>query len=250
MGIWARLRTLMKSNVNDLITKSEDPEKILNQLVLDMRDQIISAKKHVAVAIADEKKLKKQLEKAVRNTKEWERKAMMAVQGGRDDLAMEALQKKEQQGKLAQEYQTQWEMQKKASEKLKTSLRTLNKKIDEAKRKKELLIARKKRVEAQQKIQQTMGGIGDVSAFDAFDQMSSRIDQMEAEAEAEEELNREELGLDINDKFAELEADVGANDALAALKAKMGVRPPARQQQQEEEFSFEQMEAELAALDD
>ena len=91
MGIFARLGTLIKSNLNDLISKAEDPEKMLNQVLTDMKSQLIEAKKQVAVAIGDEKRLKKQWDEQVANSKEWERKAMMAVHAGDDGLAKEAL---------------------------------------------------------------------------------------------------------------------------------------------------------------
>ena len=123
-----------------------------------MKEQLIQAKKQVAVAIADEKKLKKQLDAERQKAQEWEKKAMMAVRAGRDDLAKEALNRKSEHDELAEEFQTQWEAQKAAADKLRDSLRALNSKIEEAKRKKNLLIARKKRAEAQKTIQETMSG--------------------------------------------------------------------------------------------
>ena len=142
MGIFKRLATLLKSNINDLISKAENPEKILNQLILDMQDSLVAARKHVAVAIADEKRLRKQLDKELRKAAEWEKKAVMAVRAGRDDLAKEALGRKAEHDKYASEYQVQWEQQKNATDKLRHALRLLNNKIGEAKRKKDLLIAR------------------------------------------------------------------------------------------------------------
>ena len=152
MSIFGRIGTLLKANINELISKAEDPEKILNQLILDMKEQLINAKKQVAVAIADEKRLKKQLDAELHQASEWEKKAMMAVRAGRDDLAKEALSRKQEHNELSEEYQKQWQAQKAAADKLRDSLRQLNNKIEEAKRKKNLLIARKKRAEAQQTI--------------------------------------------------------------------------------------------------
>ncbi|MFP4596940.1 MAG: PspA/IM30 family protein [Persicimonas sp.] len=242
MSIFGRIGTLLKANINDVISKAEDPEKILNQLILDMKEQLINAKKQVAVAIADEKRLKKQLDSEVHKASEWEKKAMMAVRAGRDDLAKEALSRKQEHDELAQEYQGQWEAQKAAADKLRDSLRQLNNKIEEAKRKKNLLIARKKRAEAQQTIQETMSGLNDTSAFDAFDRMSDKIEQMEAEAEASAELAEGFSGDDLSSKFEDLEADHGADEALSALKAKMGVKEEAKEK--ETEFAFEEEEEE------
>ncbi len=242
MGIFSRLSTLLKANINDLISRSEDPEKILNQLIIDMREQLIEAKKQVAVSIADEKRLKKQLDNELNLAREWEKKAMMAIRAGRDDLAKEALNRKGEHDQLATEFQAQWEAQKAAADKLRDALRRLNSKIEEAKRKKNLLIARKKRAEAQKTIQATLSNIGDTNAFDAFNRMEEKIGRMEAEAEAEAELAEEMTGDDLGDKFADLEASAGADDALAALKAKMGMGSagatlPAKETVQQKEYA-------------
>ncbi len=167
------------------------------------------------------------------------------MRAGRDDLAKEALSRKQEHDELAAEYQGQWEAQKAAADKLRDSLRQLNNKIEEAKRKKNLLIARKKRAEAQKTIQETMSGLNDTSAFDAFDRMSDKIEQMEAEAEASAELAEGFSGDDLASKFEDLEADHGADEALAALKAKMGVKEEAKEK--ETEFSFEEEEVEEEA---
>ncbi|MBA3819263.1 MAG: PspA/IM30 family protein [Deltaproteobacteria bacterium] len=225
MGIFSRLGTLIKSNLNDLITKAEDPEKMLTQVLLEMQQQLVEAKKAVAVAIADEKKLQKQYASETDKSKEWERKAMVGVRAGDDNLARQALARKQEHETIATQFQQQWIGQKQAVEKLKDALRLLNNKIEEAKRKKNILIARKKRAEAQQQIANTMQGLGDTSAFDTFDRMAERIQLMEAEAEAGAELAGELSGDTLESKFLQLEQAGGASedDALSELKAKMGL---------------------------
>jgi phage shock protein A len=227
MGIFSRLGTLIKSNINDLITKAEDPEKMLSQVLLEMQQQLVEAKKAVAVAIADEKKLQKQYTAESDKAKEWERKAMVAVRAGDDNLARQALGRKQEHENIATQFQQQWIQQKQAVEKLKDALRLLNNKIEEAKRKKNILIARKKRAEAQQQIANTMQGLGDTSAFDTFDRMAERIQLMEAEAEAGAELAGELSGDTLESKFLQLEQSGGGteDDQLAELKAKMGLLP-------------------------
>src|SRR5689334_1479947 len=225
MGIFSRLGTLIKSNINDLITKAEDPEKMLSQVLLEMQQQLGEAKKAVAVAIADEKKLQKQYNGELDKAKEWERKAMVAVRSGDDGLARQALVRKQEHENISNQFQQQWVAQKQAVEKLKDALRLLNNKIEEAKRKKNILIARKKRAEAQQQIANTMQGLGDTSAFDTFDRMAERIALMEAEAEAGAELAGELSGDTLESKFLALEAGGGGteDEALNELKAKMGL---------------------------
>jgi len=226
MGIFARLATLIKSNLNDLISRSEDPEKMLNQVVIDMANQLIEAKKQVAVSIADEKRLAKQAEQEDANAAEWERRAMLAIKAGDDGLAKEALARKKEHETLAGTLKDQLQKQKNAVEQLKTALRMLNNKIEEAKRKKNVLIARKKRAEAQRAIQETMSGMNNVSAFETFDRMSAKIDEIEAQAEASTEIAEQYTGDTLAEKFGKLEQTAGADDDLLALKRKMGVAPP------------------------
>jgi phage shock protein A len=226
MGIFSRLAQLIKSNLNDLISNSEDPEKMLNQVVLDMNNQLVEAKKQVAASIADEKRLAKQAEQETANAAEWERRAMMALRAGNEELAKEALSRKKEHDALAITFKEQHGKQKAAVDALKRALRMLNDKIEEAKRKKNVLIARKKRAEAQKAIQETMSGLKDQSAFETFDRMSGKIDQMEAEAEAGAELQEEYSGDVLASQFSNLEKTAGAEDELIALKRKMGLAPP------------------------
>ncbi len=197
---------------------------MLTQVLLDMQQQLVEAKKSVAIAIADEKKLQKQYNVELDKSKEWERKAMLAVRAGNDDLARQALTRKQEHEEIAGQFQQQWIAQKSAVDKLKDALRLLANKIEEAKRKKNILIARKKRAEAQNQIANTMQGLGDTSAFDTFERMSDQINLLEAEAEAGAELAGELSGSSLESQFLALEAGGGnAEDDLAELKAKMGM---------------------------
>ena len=223
MGIFSRLGTLIKSNINDLITKAEDPEKMLNQVLLEMQQQLVEAKKAVAVAIADEKKLQKQYTAEVDKAKEWERKAMVAVRAGDDALARQALVRKQEHENVATQFQQQWIAQKQAVEKLKDALRLLNNKIEEAKRKKNILIARARRAEAQQRIQDTLAGMGDKSAFESFERMQERIESNERKAIAAAELQEEFTGDKLTREFEQLEYHGSSDQQLLELKQKMGL---------------------------
>ena len=229
MGIFSRLKTLIASNVNAAIGKAEKPEKMLNQLIIEMNEQLIESKKAVALAIADEKKLEREKDNQAAQSKDWERKAMLAVNNGKDDLAKEALIRKQEYDNAYAEYQKQWEAQKTSVESLKESLRELQNKIEEAQRKKNLLIARAKRAEAQQKIQDTISTVsGNRSAFEAFDRMAAKVDEMEAMADASKELEDLSKNSSLDRKFAELErSDTTADAMLLELKEKMKVLPPA-----------------------
>lgn len=223
MGLFDRFRRVVRSNLNDMITKAENPEKMLNQLIIDMNEQLIESKKSVASAIADEKRLQRELTTQRRNTELWDQRAIDAVNAGKDELAKKALLRKQEHDEYVANYQTQYEAQHSSVEQLKDSLRQLQQKIDEASRKKNLLIARAKRAEAQQRIQTTIGIAGNTSAFEAFDRMASKVEQAEAEAEATDDLSQ--IGssdLDLENEFKEIESGGSAEKLLEDLKSKMG----------------------------
>jgi len=222
MGILNRVMTVLKANLNDLINRAEQPEKMLNQVLLDMQEQLAKAKQEVAAAIADEKRLEQQYRNEAEQAREWEQKARLAVEKGDDELAKEALRRQAEHERYSLEYKRQWEKQKESTEKLRVALQALNRKIEEARRKKTLLIARQRRAEAQKRIHDTMTGLTDTSAFDTFERMAAKVEQMEAEAAASAELGEELSGEALEKRFAELEAGQDVEQALAALKAKMG----------------------------
>jgi phage shock protein A len=207
-----------------MISKAENPEKMLNQLIMDMNEQLIESKKSVASAIADEKKLERQMIQNQQQTEEWEGKARLALKAGKEDLAKEALVRKQEYDGLAVQYKTQFDSQHASVEKLKQSLRQLQQKIEEAQRKKNLLVARAKRAEAQKRIQATIGSMGDNSAFEAFDRMASKVDQIEAEADAMQEIDdlSNSGEKDLDKQFAALESSGTNTDLLLEdLKKKM-----------------------------
>jgi phage shock protein A len=227
VGIFSRLRTVIAANINHLINKAEKPEKMLNQILTDMSEQLIESKKAVAMAIADEKKLERETNNQKARAEEWQRKAMLAVQAGKDDLAKEALLRKQEYDNYYADYNKQWEAQKESVERLKNSLRELQAKIEDAQRKKNLLIARAKRAEAEQKIQDTMSGMeGNNASFDTFNRMSQKVDELEARAEASKELSGFNADTNLERKFAELEkSDSSADKLLEDLKAQMAALP-------------------------
>jgi phage shock protein A len=222
MGLFSRLGTLIRSNINELINKAEDPEKMLNQVLVDMKSQLVEAKKQVAVAIADEKRLKKQYEQESAKAKEWERKAMLAVKAGDDNLARAALARKADHDEVSETLRQQWEAQKQSVEQLKIALRALDAKIEEAKRKRNILVSRQKRAEAQRTINETLSNINSTSAFDTFERMSDRVTQLEAEAEAASEIGGALPEASLESQFKALEAG-NVDDELDALKKKMAL---------------------------
>ena len=226
MGIFQKFSTLLKSNINDLIARAENPEKMLNQIILDMRDQLAKAKREVAAAIADERKLRAQLDDEIKQTRDWEHRAMLAVKEGRDDLAKQALIRQQEHAQRAAALEQTWSAQAQETENLKGSLRQLNDKIEEAKRKRNLLIAKQKRAQAQRRIHETMSGLSDTSAFEAFNRMAEKIEESERRSLAQAEVAEALSGDTLEHEFMRLEAgggDADVEDRLLALKAEMGL---------------------------
>ena len=226
MGIIDRLSTLIKSNINDLISRAENPSKVLEQLIADMRSQLAKAKQQVAAAIADEKRLSAQAEQEKKLSDDWEKRAVLAVQEGRDDLAKQALLRYNEHVQGAVQLQETWVKHREETDRLKASLRQLNDKIEEAKRKKNILVARAKRAEAQQRIQETMSGMSDRSAFESFERMTEKIEQNERKAIAAAELQEEFSGDTLAKQFEALEYKGSADQQLLELKSRMGLLKP------------------------
>ena len=226
MSIFTKLSTVIKSNINDLISRSENPEKMLNQIILDMRDQLAKAKREVAVAIADERKLRASLDAEVKEVRQWEHRAVLAVKEGRDDMAKQALVRQQEHKERASTLDETWRTQAAEMEKLKGSLRQLNDKIEEAKRKRNLLVAKQRRAQAQRRIHETMSGLSNTSAFDAFQRMADKIDEQERESLAHQEVNAALGPGTLEDDFKALESggDGGdVEDRLLSLKQEMGL---------------------------
>jgi len=229
MGIFDRFSTMLRSNINDLIARAENPEKMLNQVIEDMRGQLARARQEVAVAIADAAKLKKQADDEAKQAQDWEQRAMLAVRQGRDDLARQALIRHQEHTQRAQELFATWQRHQEDTERLRDALRQLNEKIQEAQRKKNLLIAKQKRAQAQRRIHETMSGLSDSSAFEAFDRMAERIEQNERMALAAASVSEELHGDQLERDFKQLEAGTSSDDLdyrLLEMKQQLGILPP------------------------
>lgn len=218
MGIFDRISRVIKANINDLIDKAEDPEKMLNQLIEEMDEDLNEVKSAVASAIATLKQLEGKQRENQEQADKWQAKAELAVTKGEDDLAREALTRKKSFQSAADGFKTQAEEQRTRVEALKANLEGLEKKIVEARTKKDVLVARHRSAEADERIQKTLGKASNNAALSAFERMEQKVNENEAKAAAYAELNTDNL----EKKFEALEADNGVDDELAALKAKLG----------------------------
>lgn len=216
MAILDRIGTILRANLNDLLSRAEDPEKILNQTILDMREAQYQARMETAEAIAEGRKLERDVNEQREHAQSWLQKAESALDSEREDLAREALKRKRSAEDLADALGEQLEAHQTMIERLKTQLKALEAKIDEAERKRRALLARQKTTEASRSVNAAMGAANAEKAFEAFSRMERKIEHAEDKLAAEESLSSD---LGEFDPFAELE-DEGVEEDLAALKAK------------------------------
>jgi phage shock protein A len=219
MGLLERVSTLIRANLNDMIDRAEDPEKLIKQVILDMDNQYLQVKTQVAVSIADQHMLEKKFRENEDAGRDWMRKAELAVEKQQDDLARAALDRFQTSQKLALSYREQVDDQKLQVETLKNALIKLEQKLDEAKAKRDLFLARHRRSVALGKAARAQSAIGDHSNSAAFDRLQDRVSHTEAIASAEVELLNENAG----DRLARLDRDTEVERLLTELKSKHGL---------------------------
>jgi phage shock protein A len=219
MGLLERVSTLIRANLNDMIDRAEDPEKMIKQVILDMENQYLQVKTQVAVSIADQHMLEKKQREQDDIAKDWMRKAEVAVDKSQDDLARSALDRYQTGQRLAQSFLEQVNDQKAQVETLKTALIKLEQKLDEAKSKREVLLARHRRSIALDKAAKAQVAIGDGSKSASFDRMKDRVSHTEATATAEVEL----LTDDVADRLNRLDRDTEVERLLTDLKTRRGL---------------------------
>ena len=216
MALLERVSTLLRANLNDLIDKAEDPEKMIKQVILDMENQLLQVKTQVAIAIADQHLLEKKQKENEDKVAEWMRKAELAVDKKQDDLARVALQRVESYRDLSESFAQQVNDQKAQVENLKTALRGLEQKLAEARGKADLLIAQQRRARAVGKASDAKMAMGSSSKSNTFDRMKRKVAHSEAVSQAKSEIASE----DVDDRFAALEKEDRIEQLLAELKSK------------------------------
>lgn len=219
MGLLERVSTLIRANLNDMVDRAEDPEKLIKQVILDMENQYLQVKTQVAVSIADQHMLEKKFRENEDGGKDWMRKAELAVDKSQDDLARAALDRYQTAQKLAVSYREQVDDQKAQVETLKSALIKLEQKLEEAKSKRDLLLARHRRSIALGKAAHAQNALGDQSKSATFDRLKDRVNHSESVASAEVEL----LTDDVGERLNRLDRDSEVDRLLADLKSKRGL---------------------------
>jgi phage shock protein A len=219
MGLLERVSTLIRANLNDMVDRAEDPEKMIKQVIVDMENQYLQVKTQVAVSIADQHMLEKKFRENDEAGKDWMRKAQIAVDKTQDDLARAALDRFQTSQRLAQSYREQVDDQKLQVETLKGALVKLEQKLEEAKSKRDMLLARHRRSVALGKAARAQSALGDQSKSAAFDRLKDRVHHTEAVASAEVELVTDDMG----ERLTRLDRDTEVERLLTELKNRKGL---------------------------
>jgi len=218
MALLERVSTLVRANLNDLIDKAEEPEKMLKQLILDMENQLLQVKTQVAVAMADQHLLEKKQAENETKAAEWMRKAELAVDKKQDDLARAALERHQSYTEMAVSFNEQLSNQRVEVENLKSALAKLEQKLSEAKSRIDLLIAQHRRSRAVTRASNAQLAAGERSTLAAFDRMKQKVLRGEAVSQAKSEMVKD----DLDGRLAKLEREDRIEQMLAELKARRG----------------------------
>jgi phage shock protein A len=218
MALLERVSTLVRANLNDLIDKAEEPEKMIKQVILDMQNQLLQVKTQVAIAIADQHLLMKKQKENEQSSEDWVRKAELAVEKGHDDLARAALERSMTARQVADSFAEQVADQTVQAENLKTALRKLELKLTEAQNKSDVLVAQHRRSRALSRASDAQMKMGDGSKAAAFDRVKHKVQHEEATSQAKSELVVDS----VDDRLAALEKEDAVDKLLAEIKSRKG----------------------------
>lgn len=216
MALLERVSTLIRANLNDLIDRAEDPEKMIKQVILDMENQLIQVKTQVAVALADQHVLEKKRKEVEQKAAEWMQKAEVAVDKEKDDLARAALERSMAHQKMAESFKEQEADQKSQAELLKASLKRLSEKLAEAHTKRDLLIAQHRRARSLNKAGEAQTALESSPGGSSMERIEDGVLQSDSMSRARSAL----IGDDVENRFAAMEKEDQVNRLLSELKSR------------------------------
>ena len=220
MSLLERVSTLLRANLNDLIEKAEDPERMLKQIVLDMENQLLQVKTQVAIAIADEHLLEKKRAEHVEQAADWRRKAELAVQKGHDDLARAALERALSHDQLVEGFTAQAEDQKHEADNLRQALQKLAQKLNETRAHCEMLVAEHRRAKVVGRATEARQAVGNGQEH-ALGRMKTRVHLKAAQNAAASEVLVPET---LEDRFQALESEDKVELLLKEIKTRQAVQ--------------------------
>jgi len=225
MNLFDRFSRVAKSNLNNLANKLEDPEKIMEQALEEMQNDLVKVRQSYAEVTATQRRLMKQKEQCDAMAQDWYKRAQLALEKGNDELAKEALARRQTQTDEANNVQSQLDAQADAMDKLYEGMKMLEKKILESKAKKDQMVARARTAQSTQKVNDMITGVTGKTSMDAFNRMEEKVEQLEAQAEISAEMGSiggnmlpGSEGANVEAQFAALEASDAVDDELAKMK--------------------------------
>lgn len=219
MAIFERLSDLVRANINDLIDKSENPEKMVKQIIIDMEDQLRKATQGLGTAMGSLNQVKKQLLNAQEQSNTWQEKAKTCLEQGNEELAKKALENKVKQDQMVTQYQEMTNSMETQVNEIKSQIDVLKSKLEEARSKQAMLVARSQMADAKSQMAKTLGNMDSKSAFAKMDKMEQKIAQKESEADAFSEISGVQES--ESDPFAQMEKESNVNAELEKLKQEM-----------------------------
>ena len=219
MAIFERVSDLVRANINDLIDKAENPEKMVKQIIIDMEDQLRKATQGFGTAMGSLNQVKKQLETAQEQSNVWQNKAKTCLEQGNEELARQALENKVKQDKMVAQYQEMSTSMETQVNDIKSQIDMLKEKLEEARSKQAMLVARSQMADAKSQMSKTLGNMDSKSAFAKMDKMEQKIEQKEAQADAYSEVSG--IQESESDPFAKMDRENSVNEELEKLKQEM-----------------------------
>ena len=220
MAIFERMSDLVRSNINDLIDKAENPEKMVKQIIIDMEDQLRKSTQSLGTAMGSLNQVKKQLENAQEQSANWQGKAKTCLEQGNEDLARQALENKVKQDNMVAQYQEMVTSMETQVNEIKNQGYILKQKLEEARSKQAMLVARSQMADAKSQMAKTLGNMDSKSAFAKMDKMEKKIEQKESQADAFAEVSGVQES--ESDPFAQMDKENSINAELEKLKKEMG----------------------------
>ena len=219
MAIFERLSDLVRSNINDLIDKAEDPEKMVKQIIIDMEEQLRKSTQGLGTAMGSLNQVKKQLEVAQEQSNTWQAKAKTCLEQGNEELAKQALENKVKQDKMVSQYQEMVNSMESQVNEIKSQVDILKQKLEEARSKQAMLVARSRMADAKADMAKTLGSMDSKSAFAKMDKMEQKIEAKESQADAFAEVSGVQES--ESDPFAQMDKESAVNAELEKLKKEM-----------------------------
>ncbi|MDO4404054.1 MAG: PspA/IM30 family protein [Atopobiaceae bacterium] len=221
MAIFSRIADILKANINDMIDKAEDPEKMVKQLIIEIEQDVDEATQALGQAMGAQKMAAKELADAMAKSADWNDKAKLALKAGNEELARKALECKVGVDAQIEPLQKSYDEISANVNKMKDQVQTLRMKLDEARARQQVLIARSKMADAATEVAASINTTNIDSAFAKLDKLERKVVEKESIAEAYGDLSTAEV--DANAQFAQMQHNAAIDSELERLKAEMGM---------------------------